>query len=239
MSLTESRVALTASLEDYLETVYEMVGEQSFARVKDIAKKRGVRAGSVSPAMRRLAELGLIRYERREYIALTPEGEQEARRILARHQLLARFLTDILEVPAELSDADACAMEHGLSGEAMDRLVRLFEFVEESEHGKKLVARFHEYATRKRGEQTATRKLADADKSVCDLVPGERGRVVRVQGHGAIRQRLLDMGILPEVAVEVERVAPLGDPIWIKLQGFQISLRRKEAAAVIIAPLAV
>ncbi|MBW1871388.1 MAG: ferrous iron transport protein A [Deltaproteobacteria bacterium] len=70
--------------------------------------------------------------------------------------------------------------------------------------------------------------------SVADLQPGENGSVTHVNGHGAIRQRLLDMGILPKVIVEVERVAPSGDPIWIKLQGFQLSLRRKEADAILV-----
>ena len=51
---------------------------------------------------------------------------------------------------------------------------------------------------------------------------------------GAIRQRLLDMGILPDTRIEVERVAPSGDPIWIRLQGFQMALRRVEAESIAI-----
>jgi Fe2+ transport system protein FeoA len=55
-----------------------------------------------------------------------------------------------------------------------------------------------------------------------------------VDGSGAVRQRLLDMGILPGVTIEVERVAPAGDPLWIRLQGYQLSLRRAEAKAIAI-----
>jgi Fe2+ transport system protein FeoA len=62
--------------------------------------------------------------------------------------------------------------------------------------------------------------------SLSHLGPGERGRVTQVTGAGAIRQRLLDMGIIPDVELEVERRGPTGDPIWIKLQGFQLSLRK-------------
>lgn len=68
--------------------------------------------------------------------------------------------------------------------------------------------------------------------SVNELNPGKRGRVIRVEGNGAIRQRLLDMGILPDVLIEMERVSPVGDPVWIKLHGTQLSLRRKEASAI-------
>ena len=60
---------LSSSLEDYLETVYQLVKEHKFARVRDIAKARNVKAGSVSPALKRLAELfsdGEIDYRRLE-----------------------------------------------------------------------------------------------------------------------------------------------------------------------------
>lgn len=70
--------------------------------------------------------------------------------------------------------------------------------------------------------------------SIAQLKPGDSARVTQVNGTGAVRQRLLDMGILPDVTVEVERVAPAGDPIWIKLQGFQLSLRLKEASSVLV-----
>jgi len=85
---------LTGALEDYLETIYELVRDRKLARVKDIAKARGVKSGSVSPAMRRLSDLGYIKYVEREFIDLTPTGERAARRIYARHQLLKRFFTD-------------------------------------------------------------------------------------------------------------------------------------------------
>lgn len=62
--------------------------------------------------------------------------------------------------------------------------------------------------------------------------PGSKIRVVKISGEGAIRQRLLDMGIIPDVTIEIERVAPTGDPIWVKLQGFHLSLRKKEADSV-------
>ena len=65
---------ISSSLEDYLETIYLLVQEQGFARVKDVARARDVKAASVSSALRKLAELDLVRYERREYIALTPSG---------------------------------------------------------------------------------------------------------------------------------------------------------------------
>lgn len=68
--------------------------------------------------------------------------------------------------------------------------------------------------------------------ALSDLRPGERGRVARVDATGAVRQRLLDMGLLPDTVIELERLAPAGDPVWIRLQGYQLSLRRSEARTV-------
>ena len=71
---------------------------------------------------------------------------------------------------------------------------------------------------------------------ISDLSPGESCTVSKVNGSGAIRQRLMDMGILPNVPIHLERVAPAGDPLWIRLQGFQLSLRKTEADAILVVP---
>jgi DtxR family Mn-dependent transcriptional regulator len=233
---------LTGALEDYLETIFELVRDHKLARVKDIAKARGVRSASVTPAMRRLAELGLIRYHQREYIDLTAEGEREARRIYAKHQLLTRLLVEVLGMSPRLAEADACAMEHALSPQGMNHLVRFFEYLRVCPGGRQLLTRFHrcslvhEDAPPCELDCAAMQAKRDVEStmSLSQLKPGESGRVTQVTGAGAIRQRLLDMGIIPDVELEVERLAPAGDPIWIKLQGFQLSLRKGEAESVLI-----
>jgi Fe2+ transport system protein FeoA len=70
--------------------------------------------------------------------------------------------------------------------------------------------------------------------SLADLRPGQRARVRHVAGAGAIRQRLLDLGVLPDTAVEVARVAPAGGPVWIRLDGYELALRRREACTVAV-----
>jgi len=68
-----------------------------------------------------------------------------------------------------------------------------------------------------------------ATKSLSELRPKEKGRVVKVGGGGGIHRRLLDMGLVSGSEVEVERVAPLGDPIEIRIKGYHLSLRKEEA----------
>jgi Fe2+ transport system protein FeoA len=61
------------------------------------------------------------------------------------------------------------------------------------------------------------------------LKPGDKGKVVRVSGSGAVHRRILDMGVVPGSEIEVERVAPLGDPVEFKLLGYHLSLRKEES----------
>lgn len=76
-----------------------------------------------------------------------------------------------------------------------------------------------------------------ADKPLKDLKPGEKGKVRKVSGQGLVRRRLLDMGLIPGSDIEVQRVAPLGDPIEVKIKGYRLSLRKSEAANIYVEPI--
>ncbi len=69
-------------------------------------------------------------------------------------------------------------------------------------------------------------------KLLSQLKIGERGIVVSVNGEGAIRRRLFDMGITPGAEVYLRKKAPLGDPIEIAIRGYELTLRKAEAAHV-------
>lgn len=69
-------------------------------------------------------------------------------------------------------------------------------------------------------------------KKLHELKKGDRGKVVKISGSGGIHQRLVDMGLIAGSTVEMQRVAPLGDPIEIKVKGYNLSLRKEEAAGI-------
>jgi ferrous iron transport protein A len=67
-----------------------------------------------------------------------------------------------------------------------------------------------------------------------DLKPGERACVECIQGGGAIRRRMMDMGIVPGVELEVVRRAPFGGPLQVRLKGYYLAMRRGECAKIVV-----
>ena len=66
------------------------------------------------------------------------------------------------------------------------------------------------------------------------LSVGQRGIVVRVGGKGAVKRRMMDMGLVTGAEVKVVRAAPLGDPVEFEVKGYSLSLRKKEASDITV-----
>lgn len=67
-------------------------------------------------------------------------------------------------------------------------------------------------------------------RTLKDVRIGESAKVVKVHGEGAIRRRIMDMGITKGVTVKVRKAAPLGDPIELTVRGYELTLRKADAA---------
>ena len=65
--------------------------------------------------------------------------------------------------------------------------------------------------------------------TLAQLPVGKSGVITAVGGEGALRCRLLDMGLIPRTAVTVQKVAPMGDPIQIRLRDYELTLRKEDA----------
>lgn len=69
------------------------------------------------------------------------------------------------------------------------------------------------------------------------LKPGESGIIVSIGGQGALRRRLLDMGLTPRTSIRVRKIAPMGDPMELSLRGYVLTLRAKDAELIDLSPM--
>lgn len=68
------------------------------------------------------------------------------------------------------------------------------------------------------------------------ITVGEEVKIVAVGGEGQLRVRLLDMGLIPRTVVRVQKIAPMGDPIEIHLRGYELTIRKEDAARIEVEP---
>lgn len=71
-------------------------------------------------------------------------------------------------------------------------------------------------------------------RTLKDAAIGETVKVIKVDGEGAIRRRIMDMGITKGVQIHITKVAPLGDPIEVTVRGYELSLRKADAQMILI-----
>jgi DtxR family Mn-dependent transcriptional regulator len=139
-------------------------------------------------------------------------------------------------------------MEHSIPKVILERFIQFVEFVEVCPRGgAKWIAGFGYFcdhnntkgncekcislaldevtvARRNQGERSST-----MTGNLKNLKPGQKGRVLKVHSLGEIKKRIIEMGVIPGSVVEIERIAPLGDPIDIKVKGYHLSLRKEDA----------
>lgn len=118
---------ISASLEDYLEAIFILEHGGGDVRITDIASSLGISKPSVNKAIGTLRESGYIRHESYKNVQLTEQGREKAAQVLRRHRLIKEFLTDTLAVSEETAEADACRMEHVMSGETIEKLSEYIE----------------------------------------------------------------------------------------------------------------
>src|SRR5215813_4938256 len=103
---------LSASLEDYLKAIFQIIAVKQAARARDISLRLGVSNSSVTGALRTLADRGLVNYAPYDIVTLTALGQSAAKDVVRRQEALRDFFTKVLNVDRETADVGACKMEH-------------------------------------------------------------------------------------------------------------------------------
>ena len=130
-----TRSKLTPATEDYLRTIYSLEEDIQPVIAARVADEVGVSASTMVSTLRRLQREGYIKVERRKEIKLTAEGKEVAERILRRHFLIERFLTDLLGLDWVKAHQEAHRLEHAVSQEVEERLAKLLNYPMTCPHG--------------------------------------------------------------------------------------------------------
>lgn len=142
---------LSASLEDYIETIYHIVQEKQVARAKNIAEDMGVSRASVTEALRTLSSKGLINYAPYEVITMTDVGREVAEDVIFRHTTLKNFFTRILTIKDDIAEEAACKIEHAAPPEVIGRMIDFMKFVERCPQVEKgLINTFRDFLKKKK-----------------------------------------------------------------------------------------
>ena len=120
--------APTQSAEDYLERIHELIEAKGYARVVDIASSLKVRQASVTSMVQKLARGGFVKYEKYRGMVLTGVGEEVARRIAHRHELLTSFLRQ-LGLNEGVIGHDVEGLEHHVSPETFHAIEALSQYL--------------------------------------------------------------------------------------------------------------
>ncbi len=121
---------LTASQQDYIEVIFRLEQSGLQVRVTDIAAELGTRLPTVTRAIQRLTDLGLVSHATRREVALTAAGRRIANEVAHRHDDLVRFFVTYLGVSRKVAEADVCQIEHGLSASSTQRFHEFLEYID-------------------------------------------------------------------------------------------------------------
>lgn len=127
---------LSSKKEDYLETIYRLSGEIDTVGISDIARERQVTLPTVTAAVAGLKEKGYLKQRHYGKVTLTSSGKAKAIDIYEAHKTIKRFLQDILGLPENHAESEACKMEHGLSHETLSRLKHFIKTVTDCRQSK-------------------------------------------------------------------------------------------------------
>ena len=221
-AVKEQESVITGPAEDYLKAIYELELAGGAASTNDIAQRLSFAPASVTGMIRRLAEHGLLAYERYRGVTLTSAGRKVALRTLRRHRIIESYLVETLGYRWDNVHDEAERLEHAASEELID----------------KMAAAIGEPVVDPHGAPIPTREGVVDETQYCslaDLGPGHRVGVVRVSDDDPeVLRYLASIGIMPGVTIAVLACEPFDGPITLSIASERISIGAPLAAKVMV-----
>lgn len=124
---------LSASLEDYLELICNLLETSECVKAVEIARRLNISRASVSEALSKLAQKNLIIYESHKGISITPEGLKKAKEVIERHRTLTAFFGKTLGLNREEAEENACRVEHVISDNLFKKIKEFQNYCDNNE----------------------------------------------------------------------------------------------------------
>ncbi|HEX2112678.1 MAG TPA: metal-dependent transcriptional regulator [Gaiellaceae bacterium] len=222
------------SIDDYVETIYFLafpVGEYRpvakgaptlAVRVADML---GVSRASAGEMLKRLEAEGLVERGEVKEAILTPKGRHVAERVVRRHRIIERLLTDFMGYTAAESHVQADLLGDTFTDEMIERIAERLGNPERCPHG---------WPVDTGVEQAENREL----EPLADLEPGARAEIVRLAEHdGELLHWYYDEGLVPGATIELRDAGPdKSGPYTVRLNGDERALAEKAAAGLFVRP---
>jgi DtxR family Mn-dependent transcriptional regulator len=218
-------VKITISKENYLKTIAEAESEGEPVIAATLARWLNVSAPAVTMAIKRLKRDSLIRVGREGHLSLTPAGREIANRLLNRHHLIERMLTEIFHMEWYKVHEEAEQLEHAVSADFERRLMERLGTGEACPHGNR-VERDTPQDRRARGWRPLDEVPASSDATVMSVFERDRRLLEYLNG----------LGIHPGATVKM-LTSNYDDTLTLRIGGKQVHLGRAAAAKVWVGPL--
>jgi DtxR family Mn-dependent transcriptional regulator len=209
----------TPRIEEYLESIFKLQQEQHPVSTSRLAEHLKLSPPSVSEMIKKLASKQLVNHTEKG-VCLTDEGKAIAKKVVRRHRLSERLLTDILGFKWDEVHDEACRLEHAISPEMEDRISESLGNPRTCPHGHPI-------------PDKDGKLVKESVKPLSELRARDRGTIVSVfEEDPKMLQYLASLGLIPDVCVKVEEVAPFGGPLIVCVSGSRYALGREVASKI-------
>jgi len=211
---------VSSEAEEYLETIYRLERKTGSAKTMELARQLKVVPGSVTNTIENLERRGLVIHEPYKGVKLTEKGRKLALRVLRRHRLAERLLTDVLGLEwSKVHDA-ACKLEHAFSNDVIKPLEKALGHPKTCPHGNPIPTKCGGI-------------FEEKSEPLTNLNPQEEGTVVKIiEEESDLLQHLATLGLTPGTSIKVVEKTPLNGLITVKVDGTKHALSRKVASIV-------
>jgi DtxR family Mn-dependent transcriptional regulator len=221
------------SVDEYLETIYFLafpigeyrpVGSGKLTLASRVAEMLGVSRASAGEMLKRLEAEGLVERGEQKEAILTVTGRERAERVVRKHRIIERLLTDFMGYTAAEAHVHADELGDTFSDDMVARIDERLGHPERCPHG---------WPVDPDVEQEENQSLAP----LSELAPGARATIVRLAEHdGALLHWFYDEGFVPGREVEVREAQPAAGQVTVRLNGDERAIGEKAAAGLFVRP---